>query len=594
MTYKIQTGDTLGGIAKRKKTSVDALLKSNPRIKNPDLIFAGNQLNLPGNDVVAGVKPSPTRIEEPTGVDAPKDGEMDLGGVVKDRAGVQSEEEKFRERLGLGISSAKAYDPKARRTSLEEERGLSEKREQIGSYEQEITKTQELLDTLESDIKSRTGDFMLKEGQRKRVLASEQDPLAKQLKTFQSGLGLAESGLAREESEIDKILGQEKEEAYRPLELLSGELGVEETIQKLFPDQNTEEVASIMEAIQTGGSEDPTDIYNALKEQGLDVGINEIVDTLEKIQSVREEVKSDMDIADLEHKKAQTAKIYNDIKRLEEADDVTKIDESELDPESQSILAQTGLSIPAFSFLTTGVKALTRMSSDLREKFMDEAEEWSIKGGVDISTFQSEFQAYNEVVKRNIKISALVGLSGEDIKLSLDMLGKITKEGDYGDLKFKNLVKLWAGKEVNDPVAMKYKFNLNDLRSAISGFFAVQQGRTQTYQSDMEDAKELISDGLATGSIEGLIETIDTVSARAVEIADQSVGLAQDAVWEMFGVEKPDGGQEEIYNVNGVQYKQGEDGLWYPVDNTVEDTKELEKTDYKGSINLRDTESPLG
>ena len=145
MTYKIQTGDTLGGIAKRKKTSVESLLKSNPRIKNPDLIFAGNQLNLPGNDVVAGVKPSPTRIEEPTGVDAPKDGEMDLGGVVKDRAGVQSEEEKFRERLGLGISSAKAYDPKARRTSLEEERGLSEKREQIGSYEQEITKTQELL-----------------------------------------------------------------------------------------------------------------------------------------------------------------------------------------------------------------------------------------------------------------------------------------------------------------------------------------------------------------------------------------------------------------------------------------------------------------
>lgn len=46
-TIKIAQGDTLGGLAKTHGTSIDALMKSNPNIKNPNLIIAGANLNLP-------------------------------------------------------------------------------------------------------------------------------------------------------------------------------------------------------------------------------------------------------------------------------------------------------------------------------------------------------------------------------------------------------------------------------------------------------------------------------------------------------------------------------------------------------------------
>jgi LysM repeat protein len=47
--YTIQKGDTLSQIAQTNNTSVSALLSANPTIKNPDLIYAGSSLNLPGS-----------------------------------------------------------------------------------------------------------------------------------------------------------------------------------------------------------------------------------------------------------------------------------------------------------------------------------------------------------------------------------------------------------------------------------------------------------------------------------------------------------------------------------------------------------------
>ncbi len=47
--YRIKSGDTLSGIASRYKTSVSALMKANPQIKNANLIYAGKSLNIPGS-----------------------------------------------------------------------------------------------------------------------------------------------------------------------------------------------------------------------------------------------------------------------------------------------------------------------------------------------------------------------------------------------------------------------------------------------------------------------------------------------------------------------------------------------------------------
>jgi LysM repeat protein len=47
-TYTIKKGDTLSAIAKRYGTTVDAILKANPNIKNPNLIKVGQVINIPG------------------------------------------------------------------------------------------------------------------------------------------------------------------------------------------------------------------------------------------------------------------------------------------------------------------------------------------------------------------------------------------------------------------------------------------------------------------------------------------------------------------------------------------------------------------
>ena len=46
MTYTVKAGDTLGAIAKKHSTTVEALVASNG-IKNPNLIYAGQVLRIP-------------------------------------------------------------------------------------------------------------------------------------------------------------------------------------------------------------------------------------------------------------------------------------------------------------------------------------------------------------------------------------------------------------------------------------------------------------------------------------------------------------------------------------------------------------------
>jgi LysM repeat protein len=47
-TYKIQSGDTLSALAKRYGTTVQNLMALNPQITNANLIYAGQNLNIPG------------------------------------------------------------------------------------------------------------------------------------------------------------------------------------------------------------------------------------------------------------------------------------------------------------------------------------------------------------------------------------------------------------------------------------------------------------------------------------------------------------------------------------------------------------------
>lgn len=58
-THNIAWGDTLSGLAARYGTSVDALMAANSKISNPDLIYAGDSLVIPGQTGNQGTTGTP-------------------------------------------------------------------------------------------------------------------------------------------------------------------------------------------------------------------------------------------------------------------------------------------------------------------------------------------------------------------------------------------------------------------------------------------------------------------------------------------------------------------------------------------------------
>jgi LysM repeat protein/predicted chitinase len=56
-TYTVQRGDTLSGIAARNGTTVQAIQAANPSIHNPNLIYPGQVINIPGG---GGSSPPPS------------------------------------------------------------------------------------------------------------------------------------------------------------------------------------------------------------------------------------------------------------------------------------------------------------------------------------------------------------------------------------------------------------------------------------------------------------------------------------------------------------------------------------------------------
>ncbi|HDZ14461.1 MAG TPA: hypothetical protein ENH60_06125, partial [Pricia sp.] len=225
-----------------------------------------------------------TQIKAPEAPPAP----TGISDVITQRAGQVSARDELINRLTTSISGVEAFDPLARRKELEEERGVPALKGRVASFEDEVNKSFELLDTIEKDITERTAEFDVKESQRRRILASERDPILEQLGITGRGLGTAERRLAGERSEIDKLLGIEEEEAGAPLEALERETEIRAQIDKLFPEQDVDNVIPILDAIKQVG-QDPLDVANALQEAGIDVETEDIFNTIERMKDLEDD-----------------------------------------------------------------------------------------------------------------------------------------------------------------------------------------------------------------------------------------------------------------------------------------------------------------
>ena len=100
--YVVQPGDTMYLIAQRFGVSLDALIRANPQVRNPDLIFPGEVIHIPGAGpgVGGGLGPGPGAGPGPGPV----------GGrryVVMQGDTIHSVAQKF----GMGVSELIAFNP---------------------------------------------------------------------------------------------------------------------------------------------------------------------------------------------------------------------------------------------------------------------------------------------------------------------------------------------------------------------------------------------------------------------------------------------------------------------------------------------------
>ena len=276
-TITIQKGQTLSGIAKQQGTTVDALIKANPSIKNPNVIYAGSALNLPeapkptpvapgasGSAPVAPVTPSTpvtTRVDQISspgtspvpannslyGADVPSNTSLldkyrSQLGVDTALKGIQDSQTSYLDTLKNLPKKGDLY--KTERAN----RGIDEMQTNLQSLDDRLAKMNEAINASEKDIRDRTiqSGGLVTESQTQRLVASEKTPLIDEYRKLlternqlASKLGVADAsakdaaGMAYEDSTLplnvaEKTLGFQKDQYAVLGNLLSQVFGASE------------------------------------------------------------------------------------------------------------------------------------------------------------------------------------------------------------------------------------------------------------------------------------------------------------------------------------------------------------------------------
>ncbi len=237
--------------------------------------------------------------------------------------------------------------------------------------------------------------------------------------------------------------------------------------------------------------------------------------------------------------------------------------ELSVDPNSQNILSQTGLSINAFRLLTGQGSQLPRDQAT-RNRAAKEAQEWARKNNVDIATLPSQYKTYNDVLSANISRLNNTKIMESELLGTIDNLKSVAKDADLGRLNFANVAKIWAGQQVNDSLAQQYALHLGQLRNELSAYYAATQGRTgnNITERDQRDAELVLRNGMAGGSLKGLQKAIENSTSKMGTVMQGSVERAQKQVWNLFGVGGnynptggSGGGEVRVKFPDGVTYK---------------------------------------
>ena len=200
--------------------------------------------------------------------------------------------------------------------------------------------------------------------------------------------------------------------------------------------------------------------------------------------------------------------------------------------QSGSILGATGLSPFANMILIGQTK---QVPAAQRNAAQNELKAWSIKNGVDTSTFPAEYAAYNENVQKNIARANQTQIMAGEVTGSADSLMGVIDEKDLANLKIKNVAKLFAGKETNDPLVQKYSTQLHFMQNDLAGYLAAARGATSPELQDQKDAAEVITNGLSKRSVQAFKDSITANEEKVSGVVNKAVESAQKSIWDLYG-----------------------------------------------------------
>ncbi len=301
-TITIQKGQTLSGIAKQNGTTIDAILKANPSIKNPNLIYAGSSLNLPGaptSPVVAPKASVPTppapvtpsspvtkrvdQISSPGASGVPQKSTL-YGAEVPSSTSLLKQ---YRSELGLDSALKSMQDnqtayldtlknlPKksdiyaTERTS----RGLDGMQKNLQSLDDRLGSMELAIEDSEKDIRNRMvkGGGLVTESQTQRLVASEKQPLIDEYRKLLNERNRLADKLGVADTAAREAAGMKYEDSTLPLTVVEKTLGFQkdqygvlESIMKQVFGASEKDVASIVDAAKYGKEQEKKDAQEVI------------------------------------------------------------------------------------------------------------------------------------------------------------------------------------------------------------------------------------------------------------------------------------------------------------------------------------------
>lgn len=205
-----------------------------------------------------------------------------------------------------------------------------------------------------------------------------------------------------------------------------------------------------------------------------------------------------------------------------------------LDPQSQDLMSQAGLSYNAFLALTGKMSALPRDRAT-RDRASREVADWARSKGMDVSTLASQYKAVNDTLETNIKRRNMVLSVQDELVGDVANLKTAAQRSGLTDARAANAAALWLRGQLNDPAAAEYAFALNALTNDLALYNAASTGRTAD-QSDINEAKQVVARGMAEGSLTGFETSLGRSVKNMGEVLERSVDRSRANVWQLFGV----------------------------------------------------------